>query len=64
MSIREIDNENTTKAYPTKGTQTHTNKYVEHLSNKPTTSMREKGTDEYENAHIQVVAAEFSRRRD
>ena len=26
--------------------------------------MREKGTDKYENAHVQAVAMEFSRRRE
>ena len=26
--------------------------------------MREKGTDKYENAHMQAVAIEFSRRRE
>ena len=42
----------------------HTNKYIEHDPNKPIlTSMREKRTDKFENAHIQTVAIEFSRRR-
>ena len=41
--------------------QIPTNKCIERLSNKPTTSMKE--TDKYENAHTQAVAIEFSRRR-
>ena len=43
----------------------HTNKYIEHDLSKPITrSIRKKGTDKYENAHIQAVAIEFSRRRE
>ena len=33
-------------------------KYIEHDSNKPR-SMREKGTDKYENAHIQIITITF-----
>ena len=41
----------------------HTNKYIQHDPSKLITiSMREKGTDEYKNAHIQTVAIKFSRR--
>ena len=40
-------------------------KYIEHIPSKPTaTSLREKGTDKYENAYIQAVATEFKRRRE
>ena len=43
----------------------YVHKYIEHDPSKPTTiSMREKGTDKYENANTQVVAIEFSRRRE
>ena len=61
MSVKETDNQNAIRdnAY-----KIHTNKYIEDDPSKPlTTSMREKGTDKYENAHIQAVAIEFSRRR-
>ena len=45
--------------------QMHINKYIEHFPNKPIiTSMKEKGTDTYENAHAEAVAIEVSRRRD
>ena len=41
-SVKEIEN----------ATRIQTNKYIEHVPNKPTiTSMREKGADKYENAH-------------
>ena len=41
----------------------HTNKYIEHEPSKPiTTKMREKGEDKYENAHIQAITIEFSRK--
>ena len=57
MSVKEIENAS--------ATQIHTNKYIEHVPNKTTiTSIREKGTDKYKNAHMQAVAIEFSRRRD
>ena len=40
----------------------YTNKYIEHDPSKQiTTSIREKGINKYENAHIKVVAIEFSR---
>ena len=43
----------------------HTNKYIEHDSSKPiTTSLREKGIDKYENAHIQAVTIKFARSRE
>ena len=45
MSMKEIDKENTTKAFTL-----HTNKYIEHFPSKPTTtSIRKKGTDKYVN---------------
>ena len=47
MSIREIDKANTTKANTTRGgmyTPIHSNKYIEHVENKPiTTRIKEKG---------------------
>ena len=55
MSVKRIKNSNATQIY--------TNKYIEHVSNKPTiTSMREKGADKYENSHKQAVTLELSRR--
>ena len=43
----------------------HTNKYIEHDPSEPiTTSMRQKGTNKYENAHTQRIAIEFSRRQE
>ena len=64
MSVKKIDNVNTTKANATRGSvyTIHTNKYIEHDPSKPiTTSIREK--DKYQNAHIQAVAIDSSRRR-
>ena len=43
MSMKKIDNADTTKAYTTKGIVYTIHKYIEHHPNKPTkTSMREK----------------------
>ena len=40
----------------------HNNKYIDYDPNKPIiTSMREKDTSKYVNAHIQSVAIKFSR---
>ena len=64
MSVKEIDNQNATKANSTRynAYKIHTNKYIEHDQSKPiTTSMKEKGTHKYENACIQAGAIEFSR---
>ena len=59
MSMKETDNTNTTKENTTSDSvyTIHLNKYIEYISNKST-------TDKYENAHIQAVAIEFSRRRN
>ena len=40
MSVKEVDNANTTKAKATRGSvyTIHTNKYIEHLPNNPTTT--------------------------
>ena len=61
MSVKETDNQNAIRdnAY-----KIHTSKYIEHDPSKPLiTSIREKGTDKYENAHIQAVAIKFLRRQ-
>ena len=53
MGIKETDNENVTKAKATSCNvyTIHTNKYIEHIPSKPTTtSMREKGIDKYAKA--------------
>ena len=60
MRLKEIENANST--------QTHTNKYIEHVPNKPTiTSMREKEINKYADMKISAqaaVAIELSGRRD
>ena len=65
--MKGINNQNTTKANGTRdnATKIHTNKYIKHDPSKPIAiSLREKGTDKYENAHIKAVAIKFSRRRE
>ena len=55
FTLTEINNQNVTKANATRDSayKIHTNKYIEHHPSKPiTTSMREKGTDKYKNAHM------------
>ena len=67
MSMKEIDNQNTTKATATRDNEykIHTNNYIEHDPSKPITiSMSEKGIDKYQNAHIQAAVIEFSRRQE
>ena len=62
MRMREIDNENATKAYATRGDvyTIHTNKYTEHVPSKPTTtSMREKGINKYTKAQT-AMCSEFT----
>ena len=66
MSVKEIDNQNATKANATRGNayEIYTNKHIKHDPSEPITiSIREKATDRYKNAHIQPVAIEFLRRR-
>ena len=64
MTIREIDNGNTTKANTTRGSvyTIHTNEYIEYLPNKPTTTSM--SDSKYDNTHSQAVAVEFSRSRE
>ena len=70
--MKEIDNENATRANATRHnlyiihkTQIHTNKYIEHNPSKlTTTSMREKGQASMRIHKQQVVAIVFSRRRE
>ena len=62
--MKEIDNANTTKANATRGSVYTVHKYT--LTNTLNTfhinqQQQAWGTEEYENAHIQVVAIEFSR---
>ena len=60
--MKEIDNENATKANVTRNsvytihtTQLHNNKYIEHDPSKPTTtSMRKIGIDKYANVQITI----------
>ena len=68
--MKVIDNTNATNAKATRGnvyiihtTQIHTNKYIEHISNKPTTTSRRdrKVCDCTTN---NVVATDFSRSRE
>ena len=61
MSIKEIEKANTTKAHATRVSVYTIHKYIEQLSSKPTTTSIM--DDKYENAHIQDVAIEFSRKR-
>ena len=65
MSMKETDNQNATKANATRDNayKLHTNKCIEQDPNKRiTTSMREKGMDNYENA--QAVEIEFATNRE
>ena len=67
MNVKEIDNQNARRAHATRDNpyKIQTNKYIEHDSRKQITiSVREKGTDKYKNAHIEVVAIELIRSRD
>ena len=67
MSMKEIDNVNPSKAFVKRRSahKLHTNKYIGHLPNKRTTkSVREKGTDKYENANTRAAAMEVWRKRD
>ena len=67
MNVKETENQDATKANATRDNayKLHTTKYIEHDPNKTiTTSMREKGMDNYEKAHIQPVAIEFARNRE
>ena len=65
--MKQIDNQNITNANATTDNayKINTNKCIEHNPSKPkATSMREKGTNKYENAHIQAVTIEFSSKRE
>ena len=65
MSVKGIENANTTKANVTRGTLYTIQKYtLTNTSNTFQINQQARGTDKYENAHLLAVAIEFSRRRE